>query len=98
MRTTLKRGMGRVATLNGNGRAVLPPPVLDPMRRYQQPPPPPRSTGRPTGKVFGWIVMALRDVGFGLAGGHYLTEHETRTAPGPRARQTNRPVPSLATV
>ena len=43
MRTTLKRGMGRAATLNGNGRAVLPPPVLEPMRRYRQPPPPPRS-------------------------------------------------------
>src|SRR5258708_5518399 len=59
MRTTLKRGMGRVATLNGNGRAVLPPPVVDPMRRYRQPPPPPRSTGRLIGKVFGWIMLAL---------------------------------------
>ena len=37
MRTTLKRGMGRAATVNGNGRAVLPPPVLEPMRRYKAP-------------------------------------------------------------
>src|SRR5437868_4605594 len=38
MRTTLKRGMGRAATLNGNGRAVLPPQVLEPMRRDLQVP------------------------------------------------------------
>jgi len=45
--------MVRASTLNGNGRAVLPPPVLDPMRRYRQPPPPSRSTRRMVGKVFG---------------------------------------------
>ena len=84
MRTTLKRGMGRVATLNGNGRAVLPPPVVDPMRRYRQPPPPPRSTGRLVGKVFGWIMLALLVVGSGLAGGLYLYGHETLNALGPR--------------
>jgi LCP family protein required for cell wall assembly len=84
MRTTLKRGMGRVATLNGNGRAVLPPPVVDPMRRYRQPPPPPRSTGRLIGKVFGWIMLALLVVGSGLAGGLYLYGHETLNALGPR--------------
>jgi LCP family protein required for cell wall assembly len=85
MRTTLKRGMGRVATLNGNGRAVLPPPVLDPMRRYRQPPPPPRSTGRLIGKIFGWIMLALLVVGSGLAGGLYLYGHETLSALGPRS-------------
>jgi len=77
MRTTLKRGMGRAATLNGNGRAVLPPPALEPMRRYRQPPPPPRSTGRLIGKVFGWIALAILVIGAGLAGGLYLYGHET---------------------
>jgi LCP family protein required for cell wall assembly len=90
MRTTLKRGLGRSATLNGNGRAVLPPPVLDPMRRYRQPPSPTRSTGRLIGKVFGWIVLALLVVGSGLAGGLYLYGHETVNALGPRSAPVKR--------
>ena len=70
--------MGRAATLNGNGRAVLPPTVGEPMRRYQPPPPPPpRSTRRLVGKVFGWIALALLVIGSGLAGGLYLYGHET---------------------
>jgi LCP family protein required for cell wall assembly len=86
MRTTLKRGMGRAATFNGNGRVVLPPPPLEPMRRYQPPPPPPRpSTGRLIGKVFGWIALALLVVGSGLAGGLYLYGHETLNAIGPHS-------------
>jgi len=77
VRTTTKRGLGRAATLNGDGRAVLPPTVLEPMRRYRQPPPPPRSTRNVAAKVFGWIVLALLVVGAGLAGGLYLYGHET---------------------
>ena len=38
MRTTLKKGIGRGAGANGNGRAVLPPGALSPVIRYQQPP------------------------------------------------------------
>ena len=37
MRTTLKKGIGRAAELNGNGHAVLPPSVLTRMTRYRQP-------------------------------------------------------------
>jgi LCP family protein required for cell wall assembly len=77
VRTTTKRVLGRAATLNGDGRAVLPPPVLEPMRRYRQPPPPPRSTRRLAAKIFGWIVLALLVVASGLAGGLYLYGHET---------------------
>jgi LCP family protein required for cell wall assembly len=98
MRTTLKRGMGRAATFNGNGRAVLPPPVLEPMSRYQPPPPPRRSTGRMIGKVFGWIVLALLVVGSGLAGGLYLYGHETLNAIGPRSSQVKKAQHELATV
>ena len=79
--------MGRAAAFNGNGRAVLPPPVLEPMRRYQPPPPPRRSTGRLIGKVFGWIVLALLVVGSGLAGGLYLYGHETLTRSAPARRR-----------
>jgi LCP family protein required for cell wall assembly len=37
MRTTLKRGIGRATGGNGNGRAVLPPAIFSPVRRYRQP-------------------------------------------------------------
>ena len=75
--------MGRAATVNGNGRAVLPPPVVEPMRRYQAPPPPPRSKRGTAAKVFGWILIALLVVASGLAGGLYLYYHETINAIAP---------------
>ncbi|MDX6440777.1 MAG: polyisoprenyl-teichoic acid--peptidoglycan teichoic acid transferase [Gaiellaceae bacterium] len=90
--------MGRASTLNGNGRAVLPPPVLDPMRRYQQPPPPSRSTGRLVGKVFGWIVLVVLVVGSGLAGGLYLYGHETLSALGPRSKEVKKAQKDLVAV
>ncbi len=72
MKTTLKRGMGRGAAVNGNGRAVYPPAVAPPMRRYRQPPPAERSFARVVGKVFLWVVvLALMGAG-GVAGGTYL--------------------------
>ena len=37
MRTTLKRGIGRVAVVNGDGRAVLPPGALSPVTTYRWP-------------------------------------------------------------
>ena len=86
MRTTLKRGVGRAATVNGNGRAVLPPGALEPIRRYRQPERPRPSTGRLVGKVFGWIALALLVVGSGLAGGLYLYGHETLNAIAPHSQ------------
>ena len=80
MRTTTKRGLGRAATLNGNGHAVLPPAVLEPMRRYRQPPPPPRSGKKTAAMVFGWILLALLVVAAGLAGGLYLYVRESVNA------------------
>jgi LCP family protein required for cell wall assembly len=98
MRTTLKRGIGRAATFNGNGRVVLPPPPLEPMRRYQPPPPPSTSTARLIGKVFGWIMLGLLVVGTGLAGGLYLYGHETLNAIGPHSRAVKKAQKELATV
>src|SRR5437588_6986886 len=86
MRTTLKRGIGRGAAVNGNGRAVLPPAVLEPMRRYRQPPPPRRSTGRLVARIFGWIVLALVVVASGLGGGLYLYGHETLADLAPHSK------------
>jgi LCP family protein required for cell wall assembly len=85
MRTTLKRGIGRAATLNGNGRAVLPPAVLESMRRYRQPPPPPRSTRSLILRIFGWLLLAILVVASGLAGGVYLYGHETLNALAPHS-------------
>ena len=87
MRTTLKRGMGRAATLNGNGRAVLPPPVVEPMHRYRQPPPPGRTLRGTLFRVFGWILLALLVVASGIAGGVYLYGHETLNALGAHTKR-----------
>ncbi len=72
----MKRGMGRGAALNGNGRAVLPPTAGSPVRLYRQPLPPRRSRWRLAGKVLGWVGAMLLMVGTGLAGGLYLYGHE----------------------
>jgi LCP family protein required for cell wall assembly len=98
MRTTLKRGMGRAATVNGsgNGRAVMPPGVVEPMRRYSQPPPPPRSTRSTAAKVFGWILLALIVVVAGLAGGLYLYAHETLNAIAPKTKEVKASEKDLA--
>ena len=86
MRTTLKRGIGRGAAVNGNGRVVLPPGSVEPMRRYRQPQPPRHSTGGIVATVFGWIVLGLLVVGGGLAGGLYLYAHETLNALAPHSK------------
>jgi LCP family protein required for cell wall assembly len=86
VRTTLKRGIGRGAAVNGNGHGVLPPSALEPMRRYRQPEPPRRSTKRAIAQVFGWIVLALLVLVSGLAGGLYLYAHETLNALAPHSK------------
>src|SRR3954451_16880797 len=98
MRTTLKRGMGRAATVNGNGngRAVLPPPVVEPMRRYAPPPPPPRTTRSGAARVFGWILLVLVIVVTGLAGGLYLYAHETLNAIAPHSKEVKQSQKDLA--
>ena len=68
MRTTLKRGIGRVAVVNGDGQAVLPPGALSPVTRYRQPE---RKRGalRRVGTIlFVLVALALAAV-LGLAAG-----------------------------
>jgi LCP family protein required for cell wall assembly len=72
MRTTLKRGMGRASAANGNGRAILPPPALSPMRVYRQPGPPPRSRLWTLGRVAFWALTVLSSLVLALAGAGYL--------------------------
>jgi LCP family protein required for cell wall assembly len=87
--------MGRAATVNGNGRAVLPPPVVEPMRRYRAPEPPRRSTRGTAAKVFGWFLLALLVVVTGLAGGLYLYGHETLNAIAPHSKAVKASVRDL---
>jgi LCP family protein required for cell wall assembly len=70
MKTTLKRGIGRGASFNGNGRPVLPPTVLAPVNVYRQPPR--RSGWGLVGRIVLWFFAAVAIAGAGLAGGAYL--------------------------
>jgi LCP family protein required for cell wall assembly len=79
MRTTLKRGIGQAAGLNGNGHSGVPP-LFGPIVRYRQPDPPKRSLVGLLLRGFGWLVLAIAVVGAGAAGGAYLYGHETLNA------------------
>jgi LCP family protein required for cell wall assembly len=77
MRTTLKRGIGRGAALNGNGngRAVLPP-TSPAVTIYRQPEPSTRGVAALVLKGFLWLLAAVVSVFVSLAGGYYLWLHE----------------------
>jgi LCP family protein required for cell wall assembly len=77
MRTTLKRGIGRGAAVNGNGRAVLPPGALSPITIYRQPEPPPRSRWAFVRTALAWGGVALLVVIGSAAGGAYLWFHQS---------------------
>jgi LCP family protein required for cell wall assembly len=82
MRTTLKRGIGRVAVVNGHGRAVLPPGALSPVTRYRWPE---RKRGllRTVGTILFVLLAVCVAMVLGIAGGTYLWELESlnRTTP-----------------
>ena len=81
MRTTLKRGIGRGAALNGdgNGRAILPP-TSPAFTIYRQPEPSRRSLAGLVLKGFLWLLAGIVGVFVSLAGGYYLWLHEVPTA------------------
>jgi LCP family protein required for cell wall assembly len=82
MRTTLKRGIGRVAVINGHGAAVLPPGALSPVTKYHQPERKRRPL-RALGIILFLLVAACFAAAAGIAGGTYLWELESlqKTAP-----------------
>jgi LCP family protein required for cell wall assembly len=90
MRTTLKRGIGRGAELNGNGRAVLPPRVLTPMARYRQPPRQGTGIGRRLAGFFFWVLILVAMVAGGAAGGLYLYGQDFATATAPHSKALKR--------
>src|SRR5947207_11414076 len=76
MRTTLKRGIGRGAGVDGNGRAVLPPSATTPMTLYRQPERKRRTGLQLVGRILLWLLIAVLVVAAGLLGGAYLYFHE----------------------
>jgi len=80
MRTTLKRGIGRGAEVNGNGHGVIPPGALSPVTLYRQAPPAKPGLAKVIGKFFLWLFVLLVMLVAGLAGGFYLWAHETAAA------------------
>jgi LCP family protein required for cell wall assembly len=87
MKTTLKRGIGRGAAFDGNGRAVYPPGVRTPMTRYRQPDPEPRGAWSLIRTVALWTVLAALVVAGGAAGAAYLRAHRFVAAVAPKTKQ-----------
>jgi LCP family protein required for cell wall assembly len=85
MRTTLKRGIGRGAEVNGNGHGVIPPGTLSPVTLYRQTPPAKPGLAKVIGKFFLWLFVVLLMVVSGLVGGFYLWAHESAAALGCRS-------------
>jgi LCP family protein required for cell wall assembly len=90
MRTTLKRGIGRGAGVNGNGRAILPPGALTPVTLYRQPPPPRPGAAAVIGKFFLWLFLVVLMLICGLVGGFYLWAHESAAALRPHSLDAKR--------
>ncbi len=80
MRTTLKRGIGRGATVEANGRPVLPPGALSPITMYRQPEPPRRSGWATFRTALGWAFVVLLVAVGSAAGGAYLWFHQSVAA------------------
>jgi LCP family protein required for cell wall assembly len=86
MKTTLKRGIGRGAELNGGGRPIFPPGARTPMARYRQPDPPRRGAWALIRLAFLWTLLAALIVSGGAAGAAYLKQHEFFSAIAPHSK------------
>jgi LCP family protein required for cell wall assembly len=77
MRTTLKRGIGRGAGLNGkNGHAVLPPTAASSVSRYRVPPRGGTGIGL-VGRIMLVTLLTIVGIGLGIAGGAVLWYHQS---------------------
>src|SRR5258708_26789379 len=105
MKTTLKRGVGRGAEVNGNGHSVFPPGPVSSVSRYSQPPLPPRSGFSLLGRILVGTVLAVLALGLGVGGGAYLWVHPSlnslrahSTAGKIAPKELNIPLPGQAPV
>jgi LCP family protein required for cell wall assembly len=89
VRTTLKRGIGRVAVVNGDGRPVLPPGALSPVTRYHQPEKT-RGPLRVVGRIVFFLVAAIAAILAGIAGGGYVYADENAHAFSSLSARTER--------
>ncbi len=80
MRTTLKRGVGRGAFHNGNGRAVFPPGSLSTITRYRQPEPDGTSALGIFWRIVLVTVLVLTSCALAIGGGAYLYFHQSVAA------------------
>src|SRR2546430_16328998 len=96
MKTTLKRGMGRGATVNANDRPVYPPGVHAPMKRYRQPEPRRRNAWQVVRAVVLWVVVAAIIVASGVAGAGYLKTHQVPNPVAPKTKADRAPAKRLA--
>src|SRR5438034_404399 len=80
MRTTLKKGIGRGAEVNGNGRAVIPPGALSPVTLYRQALPARPGFAKVVFKFFLWLAVVLVMLVTSFVGGVYLWAHERAAA------------------
>jgi LCP family protein required for cell wall assembly len=87
MKTTLKRGIGRGAAMNGNGRSIYPPGVRTPMTRYRQPEPDRRGPWAIVRLVALWTILAALIVAGGAAGASYIYQHDFFTSVAPKTPQ-----------
>jgi LCP family protein required for cell wall assembly len=95
MRTTLKRGLGRGAAPNGNGKAVYPPGSTSPVTFYRQPERPSRSRAALIGRIAMWLGIACLVVAVGTAGGAYLYFHESVAAVAAKTPEVRRAAQQL---
>ena len=90
MRTTLKRGVGRGAGANGNGRAIYPPGTVSTVTRYRQPPEPQRSALGLVRRIILGTFVVVSSLALAVGGGAYLWAHETVSALRPHTAATKR--------
>src|SRR5436190_22491921 len=86
MKTTLKRGMGRGADLNGNGRPIYPPSPPTPMSRYRQPDPPKRGAWHLVGAIFLWTILAALIIGAAAGGAACVKGQQFVDAVSPKTK------------
>jgi LCP family protein required for cell wall assembly len=77
MRTTLKRGIGRGASHNGNGRAVFPPGALSTVTRYRQPPPVTATGIGLFRRIVLVTLLVVSSIVLAVGGGGYLYFHQS---------------------